>query len=164
MRQPLWILLFVLSLNVSLVRAGGSPTFPDVVYGTTPSKSIKSWTRISVLGARDHLLPIVWIAPQEFEREYPELLAVLTEDEYTAFTKFIREKKCEAPVSKRIDYRSLALTEYSNGHSKDICTVPRDAACDYLSSIRSLKSIEWTENKVMPFRALSIVMGCEAPE
>jgi len=163
MTERVWVLLFVLLCNSPFVMSEALPT-PNFITGTKPYKSIKSWVRIYIVGSRDHLLPIVWVSPQKFKKEDPELLVVMSKDEYDSFTALLKVNECATSVDKHIDYRSLAVSEYSGGKESEICMISRTSACDYLTKIRSLPSISWTEEKVMPFRALSVEMGCEAPD
>jgi hypothetical protein len=131
------------------------------MYGQTPDAQVKSWIRLAVLGARDKPFPVIFISPQRFKSPgFPEVHIVLRGKEYRALSVFTRTKRCSIGVVERPAWGTLLITEYRDGHSSNLCVMPPEASCDYLSTMSMLASINWTSTQLEPIHELADAIKC----
>src|SRR5579862_8011369 len=134
-------------------------SMPDDIAGTPPPKFAPNWTRLSILGDRNHPFLIIWVSPRYFRRTEFERILTLTDKEYAHFVAFSRSLSCSGiPLNTRSN--ALMITEHSGSNSETICVMPHSGACDFLVGVANLQNIRWTEGKVRPLYELSVNISC----
>ncbi len=114
---------------------------PDNIIGTEPPKSVSEWTRISVLGLRNHLYLIIWISPQSFPRSGFERLVVLSPVEYEGVGPVISAYDCLDPLTPFPEPHAVLVSEYSAAKGEGSCRLPYAASCEFLSKLAKLPGI-----------------------
>lgn len=133
-------------------------------YGQTPDAQVKKWVRLAVLGARDKPFPVIFFSPQRFKSPgFPEVHVVLRNREYRILTAFTQTQRCSIGAIERPAWGTLLITEYADAHASDLCVIPPDAACGYLSTISKLAGITWTATQLEPIHELAGAMKCKDP-
>lgn len=160
-----------LSLIIFHVVAAGEtdqlplPNPKVFTYGQTPDANVRNWIRLVVIGARNRPFPVIFFSPQRFKTPgFPEVHIVLRYGEYRRLTAFTRTKRCSIGAIERPAWGTLLVTEYRNAHASDLCVLPPDAACDYLSEISMLSGITWTANQLNPIHELADLITCRERE
>jgi hypothetical protein len=152
-------------LNSVLVSRADQLSLPDpqvFTYGKTPDAQVRSWIRLAVLGARNKPFPVIFFSPQRFKTPgFPETHIVLRDKEYRSLSVFTRTKRCSIGVIERPAWGTLLITEYGNAHTSDLCIMPPEVACDYLSTISMLAGINWTATQLEPIHELANAIKCK---
>lgn len=169
MRTVTWTLaclsLFLLN-NAMMSRADQLP-LPDprvFMEGQTPDAQVKHWLRLTVLGERNKPFPVIFISPQRFKTPgFPETHIVLRDKEYRVLTVFTRTKRCSIGIIERPAWGTVLITEYKDAAASDLCVMTPAAACDYLSAISMLPSINWTATQLEPIHELADAIKCKEP-
>lgn len=158
--------LGLLLFTVRMSRAEQLP-LPDpqvFTFGQTPDANVRSWTRLAVLGARDKPFPVIFISPQRFKSPgFPEAHVLLRGKEYRALAIFTRTKRCSIEAVERPAWGTLLITEYRDGHSRNLCVMPPETSCGYLSTISMLPGIDWTSTQLEPIHELADAIKCNEP-
>jgi hypothetical protein len=55
---------------------------------------------------------------------------------------------------------TLLITEYADAHASDLCIMPPEAACGYLSGISKLGGINWAATQLEPIHELAGAIKC----
>lgn len=164
---PLVLACLGLHLFSVVMSSADQLPLPDpqvFMYGQTPDAQVKSWIRLAVLGARDKPFLVIFISPQRFKSPgFPEAHILLRGNEYRALAVFTRTKQCSIGVVERPAWGTLLITEYRDGHSRNLCVMPPEAACAYLSSISMLAGINWTSTQLEPIHELADAIKCNQP-
>lgn len=132
--------------------------------GQTPDAHVHNWIRLVVLGARNKPFPVIFFSPRRFKTPgFPEAHIVLSDIEYRSFAAFTRTKRCPIGVIERPAWGTLLITQYRDAHASDLCVMPPEAACDYLSAISTLSAINWTATQLEPIHELADSIRCPNP-
>lgn len=167
--------LFMLIAIVSLLMSIGScqsfadeqnvefsdfPPMPDMV-GVPPDKRVKNWIKFDFFGTMNHPFSILWFSSQEFERDYPNVLIKLSQEEYEQFKLFVRTNECEKKLNNVQGDPLLTITEYARDHQMVRCIIPSDKACEYMTKMYALPKISWTEKQTEQLRLMGNDLHCE---
>jgi hypothetical protein len=165
------ILFLVLSLaRVEKAQAASSALPPfagvdlmKVMNGKAPDKNAKNWIMLGTLTPRSGPAPIVLISPTTIDVEFPQYLIQLSRAQYASFDHYTRAYRCQQTSWER-DYRpsqALEATEHVNGKTRVLCRMLLPTACRYLTGIRAVHAIGWTEQKWGALTDLSSYLGCK---
>jgi hypothetical protein len=162
------ILFLVLSLarieKAEAASSAGPTKFDmDMMLGKAPGKNAKNWIMLTTLTPSTYPPPIVLISPTTVDVEIPQELIQLSRVQYTSFDHYTRAYRCQQ-TSWEGDYRpsqALAVTEHANGKTRVLCRMLLPTACRYLTGIRAVHAIGWTEQKWEPLRNMSVYIGCK---
>lgn len=133
---------------------------PDMV-GVPPDKSVTSWVKFDLFGTMNHPFTFLWFSPQQFEREYPNILIKLDQDEYDQFKLFVRANECEKDLDNVQGDPILTVTEYADSHQTIRSVMPPDKACEYMAKMYALPQVEWKEEQVKELRLMRNNLRCE---
>jgi hypothetical protein len=132
----------------------------DDIRGTPPPKAVDSWIRLSFLGVRNHLYPVVWLSSHTFVRADYERLVVLSPANYQRALTTIQSYDCLDP---RTGYHiALLAAQYSRARGIRTCRIRYPAACQALSSLSMIPSTTTSVWKEPPIRELYNDMGCRS--
>jgi len=133
--------------------------WPDMV-GVPPDSSVKNWVKFDLIGTMNHPFPFVWFSPQQFEREYPNVLIKLEEDGYEQFKIFVRANECEKNLNNVHGDPLLRVTEYANDQQIVRCIMPPANACEYVKKMYALPLITWTPEQTEELRLMGNDLSC----
>ncbi len=134
--------------------------WPDMV-GIPPDKSVKSWVKFDLIGTMDHPFSFLWFSPQEFEREYPNVLFKLTDEGYEQFKTFVSANECETSLNNVHGDPLLRVTEYADDQQTVRCIMPPAKACDYVNKMIALSKITWTEKQMNELQLEANDLSCD---
>lgn len=145
------LVLLVFVASCQLFSAKKKTNFPDLptpdMFGIPPDSSVKNWVKFDLIGTMNHPFPFVWFSPQQFEREYPNVLIKLEEDGYEQFKIFVRANECEKNLDNVHGDPLLRVTEYADDHQEVRCIMPPASTCEYATKMFAVPKITWTEKQ-----------------
>jgi hypothetical protein len=132
---------------------------PDMV-GIPPDKSVKNWVKFDLFGTMNNPFTFLWFSPQSFEREYPNVLIKLEQNEYDQFKLFVRANECEKDLDNVQGDPILTVTEYADSHQMIRCVMPPDKACEYMAKMYALPHITWAEEQTKKLQLVRNNLRC----
>src|SRR5258707_11168933 len=88
-------LLFVLMISSSFNQAIADAALPlPNMYGEVVPSRINRWTKIIYVGPVTSAPPNIFISPEKFKRQAPDVLITLSGEEYKFFSFLIRGRDC----------------------------------------------------------------------
>jgi hypothetical protein len=153
-------------LLATIARAAdtGSASYDDFpIFGREPST--ESWIWYTVVGARDSLPPVIYIATQRFKTALPEALIVLSQERYDLVARFtqlrVTQPGCPLEAPYPTPQYSIKIAEHHDGHTR-FCVLPHASACRYVADVINLPGINWTHTELEPFNSLLINDQCRS--
>jgi hypothetical protein len=144
--------------------AAETPEMPSNVFGTPPPKAIKNWTRISVLGIRNHPYLILWLSSEEFRRSHFERLIVLPQRDYDDVVTIAQNYACLRPEVSFPIRTALLVSVYSSEKGERNCRLPSAARCELMSKLSKISSIVALAHNRQQMAAFATNVGCPLDE
>lgn len=160
MKQMLRALAVGLVLSFGSSGAAETQLIPDNIIGTHPPEFLAHWTRLSVLGLRNRLYPIIWVSPQAFPRTGFEKLLLLTPDEYGGVQALLGRSTCLDPTAAFPEAHALQVSEYAVGKGQANCRLSARSSCEYLQHLSSLPGIRGTSRTEEMLRDFANELEC----
>lgn len=157
-KAVVWLFTLAILSGIHQAVADALPPLPNM-YGEAVPGRIDRWTKIVDVGPITSAPPNVFISPEKFERNAPDVLIKLSEREYDFFVSLVRERHCLEGPGNRRGQGVIEATAMANGGKTVSCEMNHSTACDYLSAMANDK-LGWREPKWQPVRMLKRSIGC----
>ena len=160
-------LFAIVTVGSPKIQAATFDTEFDPITGSDPGSRVKNWIKLAYFGARNYPYPIINVSTRRFKirpRIY-EALIVLPDRDYQSLATFTESQTClENDVHHHSpDIVGLLKSESRKGHRSSPCVMHQADACDYLSAVSVLPTINWTVAELKLIHDLAEAIKCKEP-